>query len=777
MHAVHSTSSSAVERPHNLPCNVSQGNVPGVESASLAMDTEEGVEVVWNEVLFPDKKVFKSQEDKIKEMFENLMQVEHPNIVKFHKYWLDMRESQARVIFITEYMSSGSLKQFLKKTKKNQQDHGTSVFPDAQGKGRPHRDEQRNLHFFPPEYGTSEDDYAIDIFSFGICALEMAVLEIQANGDAVVSKEAISSAGHSLEDPLMKEFTQSCVRQEAKLRPTAHDLLFHRVLFEVHSLKLLAAHCLISNQCESRRAQDLTPSRGYSHVSPLELDKFLEDVKNGIYPLMNFASSRPHPVPRALSLSQEQVEAVKTPTPEPQETETRKVGVGGMVCRTGGMVVEMARDGGGGVAGECGGGDGGGGGGGGGGGDDGSVSQGNVPGVESASLAMDTEEGVEVVWNEVLFPDKKVFKSQEDKIKEMFENLMQVEHPNIVKFHKYWLDMRESQARVIFITEYMSSGSLKQFLKKTKKNHKTMNVKAWKRWCTQILSALSYLHSCDPPIIHGNLTCDTIFIQHNGLIKIGSVFPDAQGKGRPHRDEQRNLHFFPPEYGTSEDDYAIDIFSFGICALEMAVLEIQANGDAVVSKEAISSAGHSLEDPLMKEFTQSCVRQEAKMRPTAHDLLFHRVLFEVHSLKLLAAHCLISNQCESRRAQDLTPSRGYSHVSPLELDKFLEDVKNGIYPLMNFASSRPHPVPRALSLSQEQVEAVKTPTPEPQETETRKVGVGGMVCRLVAESSKDLANELVHYAFINEDDCEKLALFLEDAISKHLRTQAPATTQ
>ncbi len=35
-------------------------------------------------------------------------------------------------------------------------------------------------------------------------------------------------------------------------------------------------------------------------------------------------------------------------------------------------------------------------------------------------------------------------------------------------------------------------------------------------------SSFSYLHSCEPPIIHGNLTCDTIFIQHNGLIKIGS---------------------------------------------------------------------------------------------------------------------------------------------------------------------------------------------------------------------------------------------------------------
>lgn len=34
--------------------------------------------------------------------------------------------------------------------------------------------------------------------------------------------------------------------------------------------------------------------------------------------------------------------------------------------------------------------------------------------------------------------------------------------------------------QVIFITEYMSSGSLKQFLKKTKKNHKTMNEKVKK---------------------------------------------------------------------------------------------------------------------------------------------------------------------------------------------------------------------------------------------------------------------------------------------------------
>lgn len=48
-------------------------------------------------------------QEKIKEMFENLMQVEHPNIVKFHKYWLDMKETQARVrIFLSLFFPHAS---------------------------------------------------------------------------------------------------------------------------------------------------------------------------------------------------------------------------------------------------------------------------------------------------------------------------------------------------------------------------------------------------------------------------------------------------------------------------------------------------------------------------------------------------------------------------------------------------------------------------------------------------------------------------------------------
>jgi len=283
------------------------------------------------------------------------------------------------------------------------------------------------------------------------------------------------------------------------------------------------------------------------------------------------------------------------------------------------------------------------------------VDQRDVPGIDCVHLAMDTEEGVEVVWNEVQYAQLQELKTQEDKMRQVFDNLLQLDHQNIVKFHRYWTDIQQAERpRVIFITEYMSSGSLKQFLKRTKRNAKRLPLESWRRWCTQILSALSYLHSCTPPIIHGNLTCDSIFIQHNGLVKIGSVVPDAvhysvrrqhldqleqmpeRATEREHEQEQeRGGHYFhAPEYGAAEQlTAAVDIYAFGMCALEMAALEIQpqsSNSESTaINEETIQRTINSLDNDLQRDLILKCLNPHPQDRPSASDLLFHPLLFEV----------------------------------------------------------------------------------------------------------------------------------------------------
>ncbi|XP_035718360.1 nuclear receptor-binding protein homolog isoform X1 [Vespa mandarinia] len=444
------------------------------------------------------------------------------------------------------------------------------------------------------------------------------------------------------------------------------------------------------------------------------------------------------------------------------------------------------------------------------------IEQQDVPGIDCAYLAMDTEEGVEVVWNEVQFSERKNFKAQEEKIQLVFENLTQLEHPNIVKFHRYWTDTHNDKPRVIFITEYMSSGSLKQFLKRTKRNVKKLPLQAWKRWCTQILSALSYLHSCSPPIIHGNLTCDTIFIQHNGLVKIGSVAPDAiHHHVKTCRANMKNMHFVAPEYGNSVTP-AIDIYSFGMCALEMAALEIQGNGDSgtIVTDENIRKTIESLDDSQQKDFIRKCLEVDPLCRPSARELLFHPVLFEVHSLKLLAAHALVNSATNiSETITDEVLQRLYgpdtvvaeikyqgrsvqqirlSDIPVTEkLEKFVEDVKYGIYPLTAFMAKLPPPA-RPRAISPEVTESVKSVTPEPVDVESRRVV--NMMCNVKpreescellmtillrmddkmnrqltcpvtqSDTSLILAQELVHFGFINENDRDKIANLIEEAL-------------
>ncbi|TKR93239.1 hypothetical protein L596_007733 [Steinernema carpocapsae] len=363
------------------------------------------------------------------------------------------------------------------------------------------------------------------------------------------------------------------------------------------------------------------------------------------------------------------------------------------------------------------------------------VKQRDVPGIDGAYLAMDNETGNEVVWNEVQFSERKNFRAQEEKINLVFDNLMRLVHTNLVKFHKYWTDAKSEKPRIIFITEYMSAGCMARFLQRTRKSGNNLSPKAWKKWTTQILSALNYLHSCTPPIVHGNITCDTVFIQGNGLIKIGCVAPTAiHHHVKTFRENIKNMHYIAPEFDLSTTE--ADIYSFGICALEMAApgglanccCSTPANGMAVPveNKEKLSNASENthitqemiqkglemLEDSMQKSFIAACLETDPKNRPTAQQLLLHGVLFEVQSLKLLAAHRFVDSGAyenfveDDLRVQDTHAIAATSKFREMayndvpgfqaDIDKFLEDVGQGIYPLTAFAPLA-HPPPLKLT--------------------------------------------------------------------------------
>lgn len=450
------------------------------------------------------------------------------------------------------------------------------------------------------------------------------------------------------------------------------------------------------------------------------------------------------------------------------------------------------------------------------------VDQRDVPGVVHAYLAMDNEEGVEVVWNELVFNSPRHFKNEEAKYREMFDCMSQLEHPNIVKFHRYWSDIHEEKPRIVFITEYMSSGSWKQFLRKTKKNVKKLSLHAWKRWCTQILSALGYLHSSKPPIVHANLTCDTIFIQHNGLVKIGSVSPESIHHYVISSPEYKQDHSTVRilEYGPPPTE-AMDVYSFGLCSLEMAAVDMQGDDDAgkLVSEKQIQQTIASLEDSNQRDFLQKCLHEDPLKRSTVRELLFHPLLFEVPTLKLLSAHSIVnsspifSDTIIDERMQLLYKNDSIlayiqrtdqpvevrlRDVPPVEkLEKLIEDVKYGIYPLTAFAPKRIANI-RIRALSPDAAESVKSTTPEPVDIETREIV--NMMCsikpketatnelimtlllrmddkmnrQLTCQVSQDdspttLTNELVHLGFIHENDREKIVALIDNTLRSFMQ--------
>lgn len=216
--------------------------------------------------------------------------------------------------------------------------------------------------------------------------------------------------------------------------------------------------------------------------------------------------------------------------------------------------------------------------------------------------------------------------------------LKSLKHPNVIHFISAWINKRKEE--VVFITEIVTGGSLKRydddnervkfvFLSSYLKKIKNPKLKVIKNWCRGILQGLDYLHSMKPnPVIHRDLKCENIFINsNNGEIRIGDLGLATCMSGSFAKSVLGTPHFMAPEMYEEVYGTGVDIYSFGMCLLEMVTQQVPysecSNAAQIYKKVLTGKKPQSLDLILneeLKSFILNCLKEKDE-RPSAKELL------------------------------------------------------------------------------------------------------------------------------------------------------------
>ncbi|KAK4482871.1 hypothetical protein RD792_010044 [Penstemon davidsonii] len=207
--------------------------------------------------------------------------------------------------------------------------------------------------------------------------------------------------------------------------------------------------------------------------------------------------------------------------------------------------------------------------------------------------AFDEYEGIEVAWNQVKLYD--FLQSPEDLERLYCEIhlLKTLKHINIMKFYTSWVDT--ANRNINFVTEMFTSGTLRHH---------------------------------DPPVIHRDLKCDNIFINGNqGEVKIGDLGLAAILRKSHAARCVGTPEFMAPEVYEEEYNELVDIYSFGMCILEMVTFDYpysECTHPAQIYKKVISGkkpdALYKVKDPEVRRFVEKCLCTVAD-RLSAWELL------------------------------------------------------------------------------------------------------------------------------------------------------------
>ncbi|KAI9282267.1 kinase-like domain-containing protein [Sporodiniella umbellata] len=247
--------------------------------------------------------------------------------------------------------------------------------------------------------------------------------------------------------------------------------------------------------------------------------------------------------------------------------------------------------------------------------------------------AIDRDEGYEVAWNTMQAMSNPNNKDLEHEI----QILKSVRHPNIIAFHDAWYGENE----FVFVTELMTSGTLREYIRKLVP---LPNLKIIKRWSRQILKGLAYLHGHNPPIIHRDIKCDNIFINGaHGEVKIGDMGTAEMKLGKKYTLIGTPEFMAPEMYEEQGYNEKVDIYAFGMCLLEMATGEYPygecKNAAQIYKKVSAGVKPVCLSKAQNKEVLgviENCLSDEDQ-RMSAQEILEHSFLAVEPDVVLLAA--------------------------------------------------------------------------------------------------------------------------------------------
>ncbi|KAH0571233.1 Kinase, WNK [Spironucleus salmonicida] len=180
-------------------------------------------------------------------------------------------------------------------------------------------------------------------------------------------------------------------------------------------------------------------------------------------------------------------------------------------------------------------------------------------------------DGKEYAWNEVSL--EKLDPISSSKIFQEIKFYQILSHPNIIKIYHQWFN---EQNTLIFITELISGGSLRDFIKKI---HAPFKLKVIQDWSRQILSALQYLHSMN--ILHRDLKAQNIYYDYTtNIVKIGDLglsttreFQDIEIVYNKQMSMVGTSEFMAPEIYFQQYTEKVDIYAFGMCMCEFFTKE------------------------------------------------------------------------------------------------------------------------------------------------------------------------------------------------------------